>query len=201
MKFVVTHADGATPLDPNELDGLKPAHITTQGELNELEQANIIAGLRWLERLRRPDVLTDAFALQLHKRLFGDVWHWAGTLRHTEKNIGIDPLHIPVELRTCIDNTRYWFDHETYPPLEAAIRFHHRLTFIHPFPNGNGRHARIMTEALLEKVYRVPPIDWARGENLQNNSERRKQYIAALKAADHGEFGLLFAFAGAEFKR
>ena len=196
MTFFPTYAEGATPLDPNERDGLKPAHITTQGELNELEQANIIAGLRWLERLRRPDVLTEAFALQLHKRLLGDVWHWAGTLRHTEKNIGIDPLHIPVELRTCIDNARYWFDHETYPPLEAAIRFHHRLTFVHPFPNGNGRHARIMADALVKKVYGIAHIDWAGGESLQNNSERRTQYIRALQAADGGEFELLFAFAG-----
>jgi len=196
MTFVISYPEGATPLDPNERDGLKHRHITTQGELNELELANIIAGLRWLERLRRPDVMTDAFALQLHKRLFGDVWHWAGTLRHTEKNIGIDPLHIPVELRTCIDNARYWFDHETYPPLEAAIRFHHRLTFVHPFPNGNGRHARIMADALLKKVYGIAQIDWAGGESLQNNSERRTQYIRALQAADGGEFELLFAFAG-----
>lgn len=196
MTFVIDYPEGATPLDPNERDGLKHGYVTTQGELDTLEQANIIAGRRWLEGLRRPNVLTDTFALQLHKRLFGDVWRWAGALRRTEKNIGIDPLHIAVQLRTCIDDARYWFDNETYPPLEAAVRFHHRLTYIHPFPNGNGRHARIMTEALLEKVYGIPPIDWARGENLQNNSERRKQYIAALKAADGGEFELLFAFAG-----
>lgn len=91
MTFVISYPDGATPLDPNERDGLKHLHITTQGELNELEQANIIAGLHWLERLRRPDVLSDAFALRLHKRLFGDVWAWGGKLRQTERNIGIDP--------------------------------------------------------------------------------------------------------------
>ena len=196
MTLNLAYPEGATPLDPNELDGLKHRHITTQGELNELEQANIISGLRWLERLRRPDVLTDAFALQLHKRLFGDVWRWGGTLRRTGKNIGVDPLHIAVQLRACVDDARFWFAHETYPPLEAAARFHHRLTVIHPFPNGNGRHARIMADALLEKVYGMAPIDWAGGANLQVTSERRNQYIAALKAADRGEFGLLFAFSG-----
>ena len=196
MTFVISYPEGATPLDPSERDGLKHRHITTQGQLNELEQANIIAGLRWLERLRRPDVLSDAFALQLHKRLFSDVWHWGGSLRRTEKNIGIDPLHIPVQLRTCIDDARFWFEHETYSPTEAALRFHHRLTVIHPFPNGNGRHARIMADVLLKKVYRIAPIDWAGGESLQNNSERRSQYIKALKAADGEEFELLFAFAG-----
>jgi Fic-DOC domain mobile mystery protein B len=192
----LAYPEGATPLDPNELDGLKHRHITTQGELNELEQANIISGLRWLERLRGPDVLTDAFALQLHKRLFGDVWRWGGTLRRTGKNIGVDPLHVAIQLRACVDDARFWFAHGTYPPLEAAVRFHHRLTVIHPFPNGNGRHARIMADALLEKIYGVDQIDWAGGANLQVTSERRNQYIAALKAADRGEFGLLFAFAG-----
>ncbi|MDP1699921.1 MAG: mobile mystery protein B [Aestuariivirga sp.] len=196
MTFVMSSPEGATPLDPNERDGLKHRHITTQGELNELEQANIIAGLHWLRRLRRPDVLSDAFALQLHKRLFGDVWDWGGKLRQTGKNIGIDPIHIAVQLRACIDDARFWLEHETCSPMEAALRFHHRLTVIHPFPNGNGRHARIMADALLGKVYGVAPIDWAGGEALQNNSERRTNYINALRAADRGEFGLLFSFAG-----
>ena len=83
----------------------------------------------------------------------------------------------------------------TYLPMEAALRFHHRLTVIHPFPNGNGRHARIMANALLQKVYGAAPIDLAGGETLQNNSERRTNYINALRAADRGEFELLFRFA------
>ena len=122
MIFALTYPEGATPLDPNELDGLKQRHITTQGELNRLEQANIIAGKFWLDRKRKPDVLTDAFALQLHKRLFGDVWRWAGTLRRTGKNIGVDPLHIAVQLRACIDDAKFWVDHKTYEPIETAIR-------------------------------------------------------------------------------
>ena len=194
MTLIIAHPEGATPLDPNELDGLKHRHITTQSELNQLEQANIVAGQRWLDRRRKPNVLSDTFALQLHKRLFGDVWRWAGTLRRTGKNIGVDPLHIAVQLRACIDDAQYWFEHETFPPTEAALRFHHRLTVIHPFPNGNGRHSRILTDALLEKVYGVKRIDWAGGESLQNNSERRKFYIAALKAADAGEFAMLMSF-------
>ena len=99
MTLKLVYPEGATPLDLNELNGLKHKHITTQGELNELEQANIVSGLRWLNRKRTLDVLTDAFALELHKRLFGNVWNWAGTFRHTEKNLGIDPLHIAVQLR------------------------------------------------------------------------------------------------------
>jgi Fic-DOC domain mobile mystery protein B len=188
------YPEGTTPLDPNELGGLKHRHITTREELNELEQANIESGLQWLVR-QREDVLSDEFAVRLHKRLFGDVWDWAGTFRKTGKNIGIDPIHIRVELRMLTGNARYWADHDTYPPFEAAIRFHHRLVQIHPFPNGNGRHARIMADAVLKHVYGVKPIDWAGGHDLQKMNERRAAYIAALKAADNGDFAPLLAFA------
>src|SRR5216683_7339560 len=109
------YPDGATPLDPNELGGLKHKHITTQGELDQLEQANIESGLIWLGR-QRAHVLTDDFAITLHKRLFGDVWDWAGSFRRTGKNIGIDPIQIGVELRTLMDDVRYWTEHGTYRP-------------------------------------------------------------------------------------
>jgi Fic-DOC domain mobile mystery protein B len=186
---------GASPLDPNELGGLKHRHITTQGELDQLEQANIEAGLRWLGR-QRSQVLSDRFALTLHKRLFGEVWDWAGTFRKTGKNIGIDPVDIPVELRTLIGDAKYWAENSTYPPTEAAVRLHHRLVKIHPFPNGNGRHARIMADTVLDRVYGVAPIDWAGGYELQKMNERRAAYIAALKAADHDDIGPLMRFVG-----
>jgi Fic-DOC domain mobile mystery protein B len=187
--------EGATPLDPNELGGLKHKHITTQGELDHLEQANIESGLRWLGR-QRADVLSDGFAITLHKRLFGDVWDWAGTFRKTGKNIGIDPVDIPVELRTLMGDAKYWAENKTYPPPEAAVRLHHRLARIHPFPNGNGRHARIMADAVLDRVYGAKPIDWAGGHDLQKMNERRAAYIMALKAADRNDFGPLLRFIG-----
>jgi Fic-DOC domain mobile mystery protein B len=172
MTGAMEYPDGATPLDPNELAGLKFKHITTRQELDELEQANILTGLRWLAR-HRGDVLTDDFAVTLHKRLFGEVWDWAGTFRKTGKNIGIEPIHIPVELRMLMDNARYWADHKTYLASEAAVRFHHRLVQIHPFPNGNGRHARIMADSVLGRVYGEKPIDWAGGYDLQKMNKRR----------------------------
>jgi len=196
MTGAMDYPDGATPLDPNEIDGLKHKHITTRGQLDELEQVNIESGLLWLARLRRKDVLTDDFALLLHKRLFGDVWSWAGSFRKTEKNIGIDPLRIAVELRKLIDDARYWVEHDTYDPIEGALRLHHRMVFIHPFPNGNGRHARIMADAVLTRIYGAQPIDWAGGQDLQKMNERRAAYIAALRAADKGSFEPLLAFAG-----
>ncbi len=193
---IADYPEGATPLDPDEMEGLRFRHITTRGQLDELEQVNIETGLRWLERIRNQDVLTPTFAVTLHKRLFGEVWNWAGTLRRTEKNIGIDPLHISVELRTLMDTARYWKDHETYAPAEAAVRLHHRMVQIHPFPNGNGRHARIIADAMLRGVYGQPPIDWAGGHDLQQMNERRLAYISALRAADRLNFDPLFAFAG-----
>lgn len=194
MTGAMDYPEGATPLDPDEMEGLKFKHITTRGELDELEQVNIQSGLLWLSRQRRRDVLTDDFAVTLHKRLFGDVWSWAGTFRRTGKNIGVDPIHISVELRTLMDDARYWAEHDTYGPVEAAVRLHHRMVFIHPFPNGNGRHARIMADTVLRRVYGAEPIDWAGGHDLQKMNDRRKAYIAALRAADRGDLDPLLAF-------
>ena len=176
---------------------MKHRHIATQSELNELEQANITAGLRWLDRLRRPDVLSDAFAIELHECLLGNVWQWAGTFRITGKNVGdVDPIHIAVRLRELVNDAKYCMKMRAIHRAKRRSGFIIGCTLIHPFPNGNGRHARIMADALLEKVYGVERIDWAGGGNLQVTNERRTQYIVALKAADRGEFGLLFAFAG-----
>lgn len=189
--------EGATPLDPDEREGLKHKHITTRAELDELEQANIQTGLQWVSRSRQRDILSDDFLRTLHKRLFGEVWDWAGTYRQTEKNIGINPLHIGVELRTLVDDARYWAEHETYPPLEAAARFHHRMVHIHPFPNGNGRHARIAADLYLERHFGHDGIEWIHGFDLQADNERRSAYIAALRAADGGDYEPLLDFVGA----
>jgi Fic-DOC domain mobile mystery protein B len=195
--MIFEEPEGATPLDPDERQGLKFAHISTRGELDELEQANIEQGLIWVSRRRGGSVFDDAFIRILHKRLFGDVWNWAGEYRLTEKNIGIDPFQIGMQLRMLLDNARYWSENVVFPPLEAAARFHHRMVQIHPFPNGNGRHARIAADILLEDIYAHPPVAWASGFDLQADNARRTAYIAALRAADGGDFDLLFKFVGA----
>ncbi|MDP2124617.1 MAG: mobile mystery protein B [Parvibaculum sp.] len=196
MSGVVDTPDGATPLDPDEREGLRFRHVTTRDELNELEQANVQEGLLWLARRRKSDVLSERFMRELHRRMFGEVWRWAGAFRLTEKNIGIDPLHIAVELRKLLDDARYWSEHRTYAPLEAAARFHHRLVAIHLFANGNGRHARIAADLYLETHFDHPPIDWAGGHDLLHTNERRDAYIRALRAADAGEYGALLTFVG-----
>lgn len=193
---LMDHPSGATALDPDELNGLKYEHISTRGELDQLEQASIIDGLRWLEKQRTPDVLTEAFVLELHQRLFGSVWKWAGMYRRTEKNLGVDPTQIAIQLHQLLADANHWIDHSTYPPLEIAARFHHRLVSIHPFPNGNGRHARIMADAVLTKRLKEPPIDWAGGYGTDDMEGRRKQYIAALRKADGHDFSALLEFVG-----
>lgn len=191
-----TNADGSTPLDPDEKEGLRFKHVTTREQLDHLEQANIESGLRWLGRHKSTDILNEAFVRELHKKLFGDVWTWAGMFRRTEKNIGIDPTQIAIQLRILLDDAQYWASHKTWSPIEACLRFHHRLALIHPFPNGNGRHARIMTDELMTRVFHGQPIDWSGGYDLQDMNERRTAYIQALRSADRGDYAMLFELAG-----
>ena len=188
--------DDVTPLDVDEKEGLRFKHITTRGELDQLEQANIVEGLQWLKKQSNADILSEGFVCDLHKRLFGQVWKWAGVFRQTEKSNGVDPVQIAIQLRQLLDDTRYWIEYETYPPMELAARFHHKLVLIHLFPNGNGRHARIMADAILTKLIGAPAIDWAGGYQLENMNERRDQYIAALRAADKHDFSKLLEFVG-----
>lgn len=128
--------------------------------------------------------------------MFGQVWGWAGTYRQTEKSIGVDPVQVPVQLRVLLGDAQFWVDNGTYDPIEAAVRFHHRLVYIHPFPNGNGRFARFMADALLEKLYKNDAINWYGGSDLQQMNERRKAYIDALRAADAGDYVPLLTFVG-----
>lgn len=194
MSAVNDEPDGATELEAEEREGLKFRHVTTRGQLDHLEQANIQDGLKWLSKRRNGEILDEGFVRELHKRMFGQVWTWAGSFRRTEKNIGIDPRQISVQLRMLLDDVKYWAEHETYPPLEACLRFHHRLVYIHLFANGNGRHARIMTDVLMTKVFKGKPIDWAGGYDLQTMNERRAEYIQVLRQADRGDYSALLRF-------
>ena len=169
-------------------------HVATRGQL---EQANIADGMAWLKKQKSPDILTERLVRDLHKRLFGQVWKWAESCLKTENNIGIDSLQIVIELRHLLDDACYWIEHQTYLPMELAARFHHKLLLIHPFPNRNGRHLRIIADAMLTKLMGEPAIDWAGGYKLKNMNERRDQYIAALRATDKHDFSKLLEFVGA----
>jgi Fic-DOC domain mobile mystery protein B len=186
------HAPGATPLDPNEIEGLLPAHITTQEQLNEWEQTNIGRALAWLASRRKRDVLSEGFVRELHRRMFDDTWRWAGRFRSTERNIGVAPEQIAPRLRDLLDDTRYWLQHRTYPVDEVAARLHHRLVAIHCFANGNGRHARLISDLLLASQG-AAPFSWGRGD-LMHAGDARDRYLAALRDADRGELSPLMIF-------
>lgn len=187
--------EAATPLTPEERRALIPTYITQRRELNEVEQIGIADADRWAFSRKR-DVLNEDFLKSLHRRMFKDVWRWAGVFRDTERNIGIEPWRIEVELRQMLDDVRYWVEHKTFPPNEIAVRFHHRLVAIHPFPNGNGRHSRLAADLLVESLGQ-PRFSWGshEGGNLVAADELRRRYIAALKAADAHDIAPLLAFA------
>lgn len=187
------YPEGATQLDSDEARGLLLTHITTRAELDRWEQENIAEADAWAFRRTPRDILTDGFIKRLHKRMFGHVWRWAGEYRATGKNIGVPAWQIATELRNLCADAAVWMEHGSYPPDEIAIRFHHRLTAIHPFANGNGRHARLMTDILLVHLLKQPRFTWGRG-NLVDAGECRQQYIDALRAADRHDYASLLAF-------
>lgn len=192
MALTLEYPAGATPLDPNELDGLIPRHLATQRDLNEWEQNNILAARTWLYTRARQDVLSERFNSDLHRRMFGNTWRWAGQFRQSEKNIGVPWPQIPMRLHQQFENTRYRLDLEGVDLDEEVARFHHQLVSVHAFANGNGRHARLMADALLRER-RQAPFTWGR-VSLVDAGEVRDRYIGALRAADGGDIRLLVEF-------
>ena len=183
--------DNSTPLTEEEKQQLKSKWITTRTELNELETKGIADAEIWLLKNKK-DILNETFIKNLHKKMFGDIWKWAGTFRTTERNIGVAPYEIQPKLKILLDDVRFWIDNRTFSPKEIAIRFHHRLVQIHPFPNGNGRISRLMAD-LLMKQFGLPVLGWGSG-NLTEISELRKKYISALQDADNGDYSSLLNF-------
>ena len=180
--------DNSTPLTEEEKQQLKAKWITTRAELNELETKGIADAEIWLLKNKK-DILNETFIKILHKKMFGDIWKWAGTFRTTERNIGVAPYEIQPKLRVLLDDVKFWIDNRTFSPKEIAIRFHHRLVQIHPFPNGNGRISRLIAD-LLMRQFDLPALNWG-SENLTEISELRKEYITALRKADDGDYSFL----------
>ena len=189
------YAPGATPLDPDEAAGLVPSHITTQTDLNAWEQANILQAVRWVARQKKRDLLTEGFVRDLHRRMFDQTWKWAGTFRQSNKNIGVDWTQVAVKLRNLLDNTRFQIDHKVFEPDELVVRLHHQLVWVHAFPNGNGRHARLMADVLAQQLGR-PRMTWGGADvELVSMGTVRDRYLKALREADQGQWSALIAFA------
>ena len=192
MTDLFQEPEDATPLEPEEREGLRLTWVTTRADLNIAEQDNIDKGAAWAFRARKPDLMSVDFVLQLHKRMFGGVWSWAGQYRRTERNIGIAPHMIGVQTSQLMGDAAYWVENGTYEPTELAVRLHHRLVYIHPFPNGNGRHARMMADLVLRRLG-VPSLSWG-GGSLADLNELRRAYVDALRLADREDYDALIAF-------
>ena len=190
---MIEPADGSTPPEYDEIKGLIPTHITTKGELDALELENIARATAWMQTIRTDKILNTDFICLLHKKMFCDVWKWAGKYRKTEKNIGIRHVDIPVEIHNLCDEAGGWIEFDVYPPDEFAARFHHRLVFIHPFSNGNGRHARLIADLILEKIFKKEPFSWGK-VNLAKKRDVRARYVKALKQADEYDYAALLSF-------
>ena len=191
MGDLFAQPEDATPLTPEERRDLIP-NLAFRRELNEAEQENIARAQDWALGRRR-DLLSEKFIRDLHKRMLGDVWRWAGNFRITERNLGIPFYEIPTALRQLLDDVKAWVEYKTFPPDEITVRFHHRLVQIHPFPNGNGRHARLMADLLIMQLGQ-DRFPWGRA-NLQQAGDVRRRYIDALRAADNHDIAPLLAFA------
>ena len=196
MGLDLEYIDGQTPLDEEEKDCLLIPSIATRGELDEFEQQNIEQAIQWaLGRSFKPKVIfTEEFIRTVHKRMYADVWAWAGEFRKTNKSIGIDKWQIPTELKYLLDDARYWHENNIYSPEEIAVRFKYRIVSIHCFQNGNGRHSRLMADIIIEKMYKQPVFSWG-AANLSGEGDIRSAYLKAIKAADKGDYSLLLAFA------
>lgn len=186
--------EASTPLTPDERAALIPSYVTLRTELNEIEQIGIDQADEWAFSRRRGDVPDEDFLRQLHKRMFREVWAWAGDFsKETGRNIGLDAWEIGPALRQMLGDVRYWIEHKTYSPDEIAVRFHHRLVWIHPFPNGNGRLSRIAADLLIVQLG-AERFSWGRG-SLIAISDLRACYLAALRAADGQVIAPLLTFA------
>ena len=184
--------EGRTPLDEDEADGLIADDVSTRDELNASEQLNVLEGERWALKTRNTEICSASFIQELHRRMFGDVWSWAGSFRKSDKSIGIHWTEIPVAISNLCSDLHDWTDKNTYDHDEIGARFQHRLVAIHPFPNGNGRHARLITDLLMIRLGQ-PRFTWGAAD-LTKAGSARQRYIRALKAADQFDYALLREF-------
>ncbi len=185
-----------TALSPEEQLDLIPS-LSTRAELNAAERANIHAARVWAMRprtLKRSDLLTDAFARELHQRMFNQTWRWAGRYRKTEKNLGWEVARITEGVRNAFDDARAWMEFSTFPLHEAAVRLHHRLVVIHPWPNGNGRHSRLIADLIIA-ASKGEDLTWGSRGNLVAIGDARRRYLEAIQQADAGNLAPLLAFA------
>ena len=173
---------------------LIPKHISTQADLNAWEEMNIVEGANWIARQKIIQGLEEGLVREMHSRMFNKTWLWAGTFRKSAKSIGIDWTQIAVALKNLLDNTAYQIENQAVPIDEIVVRFHHQLLLIHAFPNGNGRHARLIADALIVNLG-GKRFSWGGNTSIATLGLTRQNYLSALRAADNGDIAPLMHFA------
>ena len=191
-----TQPEGASPITEEQKEGLLQRWVSTQNELNQIEKNNILLGQQWLfnNRQKKADFAAYTFLSKLHKKMFNDVYSWAGNKRTLEATIGIDPLLIRENVASLRLDVQTWMANKTYPPEEIAVRYHHVLVRIHPFPNGNGRLCRLIADYINEQIYNNEPFSWGRDE-LYTNGTARSAYLQAIYEANNHRIESLVTFA------
>jgi Fic-DOC domain mobile mystery protein B/predicted DNA-binding mobile mystery protein A len=192
----------SAPLDPEETGGLRLSHIATRGELRRWESGSVHAAEAWAFSRKRADLFSEKWIRQLHFRMFGQVWKSAGELRtlgaQRDPGRGSPPAEILPRLSALFENAAYWAKAKVYPPDEACARFHHRLASIRAFDQGSGRHARLMADLALVRIYGKPRFTWGGPPSGgAGEGETIKRYLEAMRAADARDFKPLLAFARA----
>ena len=190
------YVNGQTPLEEEEKEGLLVSTITTHGELNEFEQQNIEKAIEWTlgRKFNKEKIISENFVRELHGKMFGDVWNWAGKFRRTNKNLGCDLKRVSAELKKLNDDCRYWLGNKIYPEEEIAIRYKHRAVSIRCFSNGNGQHSRLMGDIIVNHIFGKKVFTWG-GANLNKTGELRNNYLNAIRKADKGDLLPLIEFA------
>ena len=196
MHFLAGGGGGQTPLDPDEAEGLIQSWVSTRGDLDRAEQENILRAETWTRgrRFRPAVLLAESFLRQLHRRMFGEVWRWAGSYRTSNKNIGVDYWRIVEEIGQLLGDSLYWVENEVYGRDALVVRFHHRLVVIHPFPNGNGRLSRMASDLFVESLD-GERFSWGAELPVIDATAVSQTYIEALQAADDGNIAPLLTFA------
>ena len=196
MGINLEYDSGQTPIDPEEKRGLLIKSITNRKELDEHEQLNIENAIEWTlkKKFKKEELLGIPFVLELHKKMFGQVWNWAGKFRNSNKNIGVDKFQIQPKLKLLIDDCKYWVENKIFPEDEIAIRFKHRLVSIHPFVNGNGRHSRLTGDVIVNKVFQIPVFTWG-SKLVVSGDDLINIYLNSLRNADNGDYTKLLLFA------
>ena len=196
MTKLFSQPDGASPITEEQQEGLLQKWVSIQEELNQIERDNIIIGQRWLfnKRQSKADFADITFIMNLHKIMFGKVYSWAGDLRTTQSNIGVTPYLIRPNIASLKLDIQKWIANEVYPADEIAIRYHHKLVCIHPFPNGNGRLCRLMADYINEQVFNGKPFSWG-ADDLYEEGKARSTYMQAIYSANKHQLNDLVSFA------